>query len=243
VSEYDFEPIPGLPGDLPPGEVLLWQGSPDWWSLARRVFHVPLIAGYLVLFNVWHIASAAYDGAVLMDTLRSIALLVLMVTVCCGILAALAYANARTTVYSVTSERVILRYGIAFPMAFNLPFSKIETAALKTYGGGFGDITLALSKGEKIAYIMLWPHARPWRISQPQPALRGIPKAEEAAAILGQALAKAASRPATRAQTADAASAQPVATAPAAVAPVQTLRPAPAAKREAQSAPPVARLA
>jgi Bacterial PH domain len=237
VSEYDFEPIRGLPGDLPPGEVLLWQGSPDWWILARRVFHIPLIAAYLILFNAWHIVSAAYDGAALVDTARSVALLAVMLIACCGILAGMAYAIARTTVYSVTSERVILRYGIAFPMAFNLPFGKIETAALKTYGSGFGDIPLTLSKGEKIAYAMLWPNARPWRVSQPQPMLRSVPKAEEVAAILGQALAKAASRRATSANIGEAQA--PVAVMP----PAQTLRPVPATKRDVPSTQPVARLA
>ena len=33
MSEYDHEPVRGLPGVLPSGEALLWQGAPEWRSL------------------------------------------------------------------------------------------------------------------------------------------------------------------------------------------------------------------
>ena len=36
----------GLPGPLPKGERLLWQGRPALVSLARRAFHVDLVALY-----------------------------------------------------------------------------------------------------------------------------------------------------------------------------------------------------
>ncbi len=36
----------GLPGPLPKGERLLWQGRPALLSLARRAFHVDLVALY-----------------------------------------------------------------------------------------------------------------------------------------------------------------------------------------------------
>ena len=38
MSEYENEPIRGLPGLLPKGEYIVWQGSPDWRGLARRFF-------------------------------------------------------------------------------------------------------------------------------------------------------------------------------------------------------------
>ena len=46
MTEYENEPIPGLPGRLPPGERILWQGSPEWRALARTAFHTRLVAGY-----------------------------------------------------------------------------------------------------------------------------------------------------------------------------------------------------
>lgn len=202
-DDFDFEPVRGLPARLPPGEALIWQGAPDWWQTARRVFHVPAIACYLGLFPAWRLVTAIHDGAPAMDTARSIAVMVLLIAACCGILSALAYAIARTTVYSLTSERVVMRYGLALPMALNIPFAKIDTAAVKDLGGGFGDIRLSLAKAEKIAWLMLWPHARPWHFRHPEPMLRGIPDVEHVAALLGQALAAAASRPAARGIIAD----------------------------------------
>ena len=37
-DDFATEPVPGLPGHLPPGEVVLWQGRPDAWRLAREAF-------------------------------------------------------------------------------------------------------------------------------------------------------------------------------------------------------------
>ena len=46
-SEHDTEPVLGLPAPLPPGETLLWQGSPRWWSLALDAYRVRALAFYL----------------------------------------------------------------------------------------------------------------------------------------------------------------------------------------------------
>ena len=39
ITEYDDEPIRGLPGELPQGETLLWQGSPE--QAGRMVWTKP----------------------------------------------------------------------------------------------------------------------------------------------------------------------------------------------------------
>jgi len=39
-SEHDAEPVPGLPGPLPAGEALLWQGRPSFEGLAKRALHL-----------------------------------------------------------------------------------------------------------------------------------------------------------------------------------------------------------
>ncbi len=62
MSEYEIEPIPGLPGDLPPGERILWQGKPDWRMLARTAFHTRIVAGYFVLLSVWAVADAVVES-------------------------------------------------------------------------------------------------------------------------------------------------------------------------------------
>ena len=41
-----------------------------------------------------------------------------------------------------------------------------------------------------LGYALLWPHARPWRLSQPEPMLRAVPEAQDVAAILAEATSK-----------------------------------------------------
>ena len=62
IQEHDFEPERGLPEPLPPGETVLWQGSPDWLLLARRAFHVRKVAVYFGLLLAWRVAGTLADG-------------------------------------------------------------------------------------------------------------------------------------------------------------------------------------
>jgi len=64
VSEYEHEPIRGLPGDLPPGERILWQGAPDWRVLCRTALHPGWVAGYFALFAALALASGSLFGLV-----------------------------------------------------------------------------------------------------------------------------------------------------------------------------------
>ena len=57
-AEYEIEPIRGLPGDLPEGEHILWQGAPSWKRLARDAFKTRWVAGYFAALLLW----AAVDG-------------------------------------------------------------------------------------------------------------------------------------------------------------------------------------
>ena len=82
-----------------------------------------------------------------------------------------------------------MRIGIALPITFNLPFAIIETAAVKQNPDSSGDIALTLSADNRLAFLVLWPHARPWRLARPEPMLRELPEAERAAGILARALA------------------------------------------------------
>jgi hypothetical protein len=71
----------------------------------------------------------------------------------------------------------------------------IEAAGLSTSPDGSGDIALALRPDRKIAYLVLWPHARPWKLAKAEPALRGIADAAAVARVLGRALAASSSQP------------------------------------------------
>jgi hypothetical protein len=51
---------------------------------------------------------------------------------------------------------------------------------------------LSLLPGERISYLWMWPHVRPWRYAHPQPALRNLPDADRAGQILSLAFASVA---------------------------------------------------
>ncbi len=195
MREHDYEPVPGLPETLPAGETILWQGAPERAALARRALHVRTIAIYFAALAVWRGLSLGLEGATGQEIALGVALLVLLGAAAILPLWLFAWASARSTLYTVTTRRVVIRAGVALPTSFNIPFAAIDAAGLRLHGAGVGDIALRLVEGQKIPYIFLWPHARPWRLSRPEPALRCIAKAEHVAQVLSRALAAAASLP------------------------------------------------
>jgi hypothetical protein len=196
MNEHDYEPIPGLPAPLPANEVILWQGAPDWKMLARRAMRVRLISVWLALLIVWGSAAGLADATPIFEIAVSSARLVGLAAVALALLGQFAWLVARTTLYTITSRRVVMRIGIALPITIQIPFAKIQAAGFHPWPDGSGDIALSLSPGERIAYLVLCPHARPWTFGRAQPSLRSVPDAAVAARILGRALAASASQPA-----------------------------------------------
>ena len=190
MGEFETEPVPGLPANLPAGESLLWQGAPDWKRLAVEAFHVRKAAAWFVVLGLLRLAEFPDDGSTTAALMLSIGSLTLVAFVAVGLLSLLAWLSARTTVYTITSKRVVMRFGVALPMAINLPFKRIEAAALRQAGSDEADIALALSAGEKPAYLSLWPHARAWQVARPQPTLRCIADGRHVAGILARAMSE-----------------------------------------------------
>lgn len=188
MSEHDFEPVRGLPGDLPAGERLIWQGAPDWWPLAQRAFHVRSVSIYFAGLMAWRGMATALDGATALASLQSALQLAPVAILALALLCGLALLTSRTTVYTITTKRVVLRFGVAMPKAINIPFTIIESAALKGFSDRTGDLALTLTAPNKIAYFLLWPHARPWKLARPQPTMRAIADASAIAARLADAL-------------------------------------------------------
>jgi hypothetical protein len=188
-DDFEFEPIRGLPALLPEGEKLLWQGAPCWKSLAIRAYHVRKVAVYFALLVVWRILLGLNEGHTAGAILLSCLFLLALGAAAIGVLALLAYLNARSTVYSITSRRVLLRHGVAVPLTMNVPLRLIDNAALKYFADGTGDISLALPRHERMGYMIGWPHVRPGKFTRPEPSLRGLADARAAAEILGSALA------------------------------------------------------
>ncbi len=183
TPEHGREPIPGLPDYLPEGERILWQGAPNWKQFAIRALHVRKVAIYFALLFAWRLLG---DGAPAGHTG-----LLLMAALAIGLLLLLGWAMARSALYTITNHRVVMRFGIALPMSINLPFEAIDSVDLRRRAGGSGDIAIVPRPGgqiRRLSWVVMWPHARPWRTSPVQPMLRCLDDADEAARILGDAL-------------------------------------------------------
>lgn len=180
--EYEDEPIPGLPGRLPPGEAIIWQGTPDWRGVARGVFHTRAVAIWFVF-----VASLAFvaGGTGISGALITLAVALLGL----GVLAVLARAQAKSTIYTLTNKRVVLRFGVALPKCVNVPLALVGTADAKPAGAGMVDVSLTPTVRFPLAYLQMWPHVRPWKFGSPQPMLRAVPEA--LLPLLADALAKA----------------------------------------------------
>jgi hypothetical protein len=191
-AEHDSEPLPGLPGHLPPGETLLWQGSPRFAGLAKRAMHLRGLALYFVALAVWRAAVLTAERAPLPDLLLGVFWMLLLGAVPIGLLALYAWASARSTIYSITTHRVVVRTGVALPMTVNIPFTVISGAAMAQATDGSGDIALQVMPPHRVSWIALWPHTRSWRITRPQPTLRALAEPQAVARLLARALAASA---------------------------------------------------
>jgi len=179
MSEHMFEPVPGLPGRLPAGETMLWQGKPDWKRLAIAAFHVRPVAIYFAVLAAWGAASGG--------SLVGVAITLGLGAVAVGVLALMAWYSAHTTVYTLTDRRLVLRIGMAVSTCINLPLTQVGAADLRLFADGSGDIALRTNDRMPLGFAMLWPHARPWTIVRPQPMLRAVPDVRKVSALLARA--------------------------------------------------------
>ena len=183
------EPVRGLPELLPAGERILWQGSPAPWAFAIHVFHIRFVLAYLVIMLTWRLASRAATGTP-SDELVGIAVSGAMLgALGLLIVIGLAWATARSALFTLTQKRVVLRYGVAIRKYVNLPLAEIESADLRLTANGKGDIAFT-TKGRGVGYIYLWPFARPLQISRPQPSMRSVPAAASVAKRIADAAAE-----------------------------------------------------
>lgn len=188
MSDDDFavEPIVGLPELLPKGEVILWQGRPNWLRLTIESLNLWWVIGYFGLLVAWRLVTVI--DYLPLGTAVSVSVPFLFVAAFVGLLlCSIGYIQARSTVYTITNRRVVMRIGAALTMTLNLPFTKIDNAAVAKKRGGFGNIAFETSGNTKFSYFVLWPHARSWYFGKPQPTLKCIPDIEKVSSILGEA--------------------------------------------------------
>jgi hypothetical protein len=104
-----------------------------------------------------------------------------------AILSLMAWLTASTAMYTLTNKRVVMRIGVVLTLTFNLPLRMLAGASIKTNADGTGDIALKLAGNDHIAWLNLWPHARPWVLRHPEPSLRCIPNVSEVGERIVQA--------------------------------------------------------
>jgi hypothetical protein len=214
VSEFEPRPPEGLPGPLPAGERILWQGKPSWRALAVRAFHVRAVAVYFALLLAYRLAVVLADGGGAGAAVVAVAGTLPLALGSVGILALLAWLSARTTRYTITDRRLVLQVGMALSISLNIPFGLVASASLKTHADGTADIPVEIVRGERVAFAVLWPHARPWHVRSPQPMLRGLADGVHVARVLQGALVAATGGAATAADPQPLTEAPPLAGAP-----------------------------
>lgn len=191
LQEHDHEAQPGLPQALPDGERIVWQGVPEWTSLAVRTFHVRKIAIYFGFLMCWKLFAGVRGGEDMSVVYASTAFLGVLAALSVGMLTWFAWLMARNSLYTITSQRVVMRIGVALTMTVNLPFKDLKDAALRQFANGTGDITLTLMDGQRVSYVVLWPHCRFLHPFLTRPVLRGVPNAEHVARRFAHAVADA----------------------------------------------------
>jgi Bacterial PH domain len=209
VSDDHFEPVYGLPGYLPAGEHVLWQGSPEWRALALRAYRVREVIAYFVLLLALEAIHGLGAGEPLLVTAKRLIVPALLGALACAVLGLIAYVSARTTVYTVTNRRLAIRTGIALTATINLPFRLIHAVDVAERRGGEGEVVLRLDPAERVSYVVCWPSVRPWHYAHPQPALRCIADARAVGELLAAAVADPLSRVTVRRHAAAAAPDRP----------------------------------
>lgn len=184
THEHEWEAAPGLPSTLPEGEHIVWQGSPNWQQLAIHAFHVRKIAIYFALMvgiQLTHLWGEGLEGRELIVPIvvsTSLAMLALALLTTC------AWFAGKSSLYTFTNKRVVMRIGIVLTLTFNLPYRRIAGASAKVYSNGCQDIALALYPEDRIGWAHLWPHQKAWHVKHPQPTLRCVPQGEEVSHLL-----------------------------------------------------------
>lgn len=187
--EHDFEPVPGLPAVLPEGEHIVWQGAPDWKIVLKQRLKLRWVMGYFLVIAGIAIWAGVQSGRSLIDSVLGLGLLGLAAVFVIAFMALFAWGVERTSLYTLTNKRLVMRVGVALSTTYNVPFKVMENVDLRTNNQGQGDIAIALDpNGVRLAWMMLWPHVRPWRLALVEPQLTGLKDANRVGSILSEQL-------------------------------------------------------
>jgi hypothetical protein len=175
---------------LPEGERMLWQGKPQPAAFLKQIFHVQLVVVYVGLLLGWCLVKGAQSGHSL-DAMMAALRFAGLSAIAVALFAALAWGLAWSTTYTITNARVVIEYGLALPKSVSIPFASVEGAMLRNPGDA-ADLVLDLRPGQRVSYLLMWPHVRPGSIRRAQPMLRALTDSHGAAQILSRGLAASA---------------------------------------------------
>lgn len=180
--------LAGLREALPEDEHVIWQCSPGAVSIARHALFASWVAGYFAILALSAAVAVLRDGGSIAAAFSASWHLIAIGAVTTAALTAIGALIRRSTVYSITSKRVVMQVGMAVPLQLNLPFNKIASADIKLYADGSGDIALTPAEKLPVSYIHLWPHVRGLFVLNPRPALKSIENARDVSALLVKAM-------------------------------------------------------
>ena len=181
------EPVIGLPEALPAGEKILWQGQPSTFAIAVNAFRLRWVLAYFAIMTMFRVSKLSADEA---STAQLNEAVIGSLIFCAGallIIYALAFAISRAAMFTITSERVILRHGFAIRKYVNAPFETMHSAQLKLKSARVGDISLQFDSVTQPPFLHLWPFVKPFTFSKPEPMLRGVRDPQNVAKILANA--------------------------------------------------------
>ena len=150
-DDFAFEPIRGLPERPPEGEVILWQGQPNWLRLTVDSLNLWWVLAYFIFLFVWRFISVSdlmpIDQALLVSfPFLALALIVALLLLLVG------FIQAKATVYTITNKRIVMRIGAALTLTLNLPFTEIENAAIASSSKNFGSIAIDTKNDAKFSF-------------------------------------------------------------------------------------------
>ena len=181
MTEYEDEPVEGLPDFLPEGETMVWQGRPTVAAMARRVFFIPHLALYFGLLIAGHTVYRLMEGVSAPQVMGTFVWQAGLAATVLVLLAWLARSYAASVMYTLTSERLVIRSGVALPMMVNIPIEQITAADMRVYRDGTGDIVLTPVADRKLHWVLLWPNVSAWYSRPIRPLLRGLAEPHRAA--------------------------------------------------------------
>ena len=176
-----------LAESLPEDESLIWQGRPEPKAIALRAMYLWYVVAYLLVLVLLRTGFLVMSDAPMSEWSALLAWQLLASLFIVGIILGLAVLYGRSTVYTLTNRRLILRTGAAVPIHVNFPLEQIASADLKVFSDGTGDIALKLENSDKLYWLLLWPNVRSWWVRPLQPLLRGLRDFELAASALASA--------------------------------------------------------